>query len=718
MAASSSPTLSWAEANRRYMWTRLDWLRLVLRRRALWLRSRWSEEGLWSGDGRILSDHQADLLLAGEDTEIVARFLATDPEAQTVTQAMYDLAEQVTQQRDAFTAAGLRPALDEVTHRCGLTALESHFLLLCLAPEVDPSFASLYAYAQDDLRRAYATLHLAGLLFGPGTDLALGDGVAHLALMNADGPLARFGLVRMGDGETAAPHNLRPVGIDERTRDFLLGIPGRDVRVAELVQPLADLPVTPAQANVADQIVQTLQRDEQVVVNLMGRTGTGKAAVAAAVALQLDRIAVKIDAAALSLLPDERANLLPRLAREALLSGWIYLVDVGELDLHDVALTRLVDQILALPVPTMLGSEDRWPRPLADGRTLLPVTIPKADAQAQALLWRQVLTGPKETLNGSVDQMVEQFDFGPSAIAATAAAMGNRGKLAPADLWQASREQARREMGDMAQRIEPLFTWDDIVLPQDVMAQLREMAAQVSSRAKVYERWGFRDKLSRGLGISALFAGPSGTGKTMAAEVLANHLRLDLYRIDLSAVVNKYIGETEKNLRRVFDAAEQGGAILFFDEADALFGKRTEVKDSHDRYANIEVNYLLQRMETYRGLAILATNRKSALDQAFLRRLRFVVDFPFPDATSRQHIWQGIFPAKAEINGLDFPTLARLEVPGGNIRNIAVNAAFLAADAGEPISMGHILRAARREYTKIDRLVTAAEFGSHGEVRP
>ncbi len=226
----------------------------------------------------------------------------------------------------------------------------------------------------------------------------------------------------------------------------------------------------------------------------------------------------------------------------------------------------------------------------------------------------------------------------------------------------------------------------------------------------MYRQWGFAARYSRGLGISALFAGASGTGKTMAAEVLAGELELDLYRIDLSAVVSKYIGETEKNLRRVFDAAEAGGAILLFDEADALFGKRSEVKDSHDRYANIEISYLLQRMEAYRGLAILTTNMKSALDSAFLRRIRFIVDFPFPDARMREKIWEGVFPTETPLGSVNFKQLARLNIAGGNIRNIAMNAAFLAASENEPVQMSHLLMAARTEYAKIEKPLTDAEF--------
>jgi SpoVK/Ycf46/Vps4 family AAA+-type ATPase len=232
----------------------------------------------------------------------------------------------------------------------------------------------------------------------------------------------------------------------------------------------------------------------------------------------------------------------------------------------------------------------------------------------------------------------------------------------------------------------------------------------VQQRTKVYESWGFAAKSKRGLGISALFTGASGTGKTLAAEVLGNELRLDVYQIDLSSVISKYIGETEKNLRRIFDAAEGCGAILLFDESDALFGKRSEVKDSHDRYANMEVSYLLQRIEAYQGLAILTTNLKDALDPAFVRRIRFIVQFPFPDANQRAQIWQRIFPKQTPIQNLDFKKLSQLNVAGGNIRNIALKAAFLAANASESVEMKHILQAARSEYAKLERPLTEGEI--------
>jgi len=277
------------------------------------------------------------------------------------------------------------------------------------------------------------------------------------------------------------------------------------------------------------------------------------------------------------------------------------------------------------------------------------------------------------------------------------------------ELWRACRERTRKPLDDLAQRVELVASWSDLVLPDQQLATLRQIAAHARQRLTVLERWGFGARSSRGLGISVLFSGESGTGKTMAAEVLANELQLDLYRIDLASLVSKYIGETEKNLRRVFDAAEASGAILLFDEADALFGKRSDVKDSHDRYANIEVSYLLQRMEVYRGLAILTTNLKGGIDTAFQRRLQFVVQFPFPDATLRERIWRGVFPCATPLAGVDPAKLAQLNVAGGAIRNIAINAAFQAAEAGSPVQMVHLLQAARCEALKRERPFSDAE---------
>jgi SpoVK/Ycf46/Vps4 family AAA+-type ATPase len=277
-------------------------------------------------------------------------------------------------------------------------------------------------------------------------------------------------------------------------------------------------------------------------------------------------------------------------------------------------------------------------------------------------------------------------------------------------LWDACLARTRPRLDTLAERLDPKATWDDIVLQENIVMLLRQITNQVRQRGKVYEDWGFRKQVSRGLGMVTLFAGESGTGKTMAAEVIANDLRLNLYRIDLSAVISKYIGETEKNLRQLFDAAEDGGAILFFDEADALFGKRSQVKDSHDRYANIETNYLLQRMEAYKGLAILATNMKSGLDDAFTRRLRFIVDFPLPQPIDRQRIWRKVFPPETPVGELNYQRLAEFNLSGGSIYNAALNAAFLAAQDDAPVSMPHVLNAVLIEFRKSDRIIDERLF--------
>ncbi len=421
--------------------------------------------------------------------------------------------------------------------------------------------------------------------------------------------------------------------------------------------------------------------------------------------------------------PGELEALVRLWEREAALNASALVLDCDEIDATDAARERAVAQFIERTGGALfiLSRERRTIR----FRTAFTFDVVKPDAGEQRAIWQRSLADAFPNLNGEVEQLVSHFSLGVQGIhAASAEALGRLSlmragpsaaqasveELAPL-LWDVCRVQARPRLDDLAQRIEPVAAWDDLVLPGAQKRILHEIAAHVRQRATVYEAWGFAAKGARGLGISALFAGASGTGKTMAAEVLAGDLKLDLYRIDLSSVVSKYIGETEKNLRRVFDAAEEGGAILLFDEADALFGKRSEVKDSHDRYANIEVSYLLQRMEAYRGLAILTTNMRNALDTAFLRRIRFVCPFPFPDAAHRAEIWRRIFPASAPVEQLNVDKLARLNVAGGNIRNIALNAAFLAADAGESVRMAHLARAARGECAKIEKPVTDAELG-------
>ena len=411
----------------------------------------------------------------------------------------------------------------------------------------------------------------------------------------------------------------------------------------------------------------------------------------------------RLDAADIPADWTQRAALAVFLDRELALSAGAALID-GDA----AAGTRFAE---LLSGPTILAARDPEP-PEREPR--LRLELPETSAVERRAAWQAALGERAAGLGPGLGEIAEHFALDAAGIRAAAAAALADPLARPGEIldraWAAARAEGRRSLDGLAQRIEARAGWEDLVLPAEQAAQLRDLAGHLRQAWTVNQDWGWEERGARGLGAAALFAGTSGTGKTLAAEVLAGELGLDLYGIDLSQVVSKYIGETEKNLARIFAAAEKGGAILLFDEADALFGKRSEVKDSHDRYANVEVSYLLQRMEAYRGLAILTTNQKSALDQAFLRRLRHVISFPFPDAKARAAMWGRVFPAATPTTGLDPERLARLNLTGGSIRSIALNACFLAAAEARPVGPEHVLRAARREYAKLEKPFSGAEM--------
>jgi AAA+ superfamily predicted ATPase len=592
------------------------------------------------------------------------------------------------------------PAIEQLCRSFGLSRFEKEVLLLCAGVELDASFARLIS-AQNGAPTSQPTFSLALA--------ALNE--PHWSALSPAGPLRRWRLVEVG-GESLTQSRIR---IDERVLHYLTGVAYLDERLNGLLEGLA-APAELAQSHrvQAEAMARLWSGHNEAllpIVQLCGNEVHCKREIAAAACAG---VGLHLYAVAVSALPSHPAELdafLRLWQREAILSGSGLLIETGDAEHseagRETALNRLLQEIrgvLILSGRTRRGNSQR---------SMITVDVEKPTTLEQRLMWRRHLGAAATRLNGSLEHLGAQFNFDAGAIrAACAGALhGAENSNLRASLWDACRAQARPQLNGLAQRIEPRARWADLVLPEAQKQALKEIAVHVRQRSRVYDDWGFAAASSRGLGISALFAGPSGTGKTMAGEVLANELNLDLFRIDLSQVVNKYIGETEKNLRRVFDAAEDGGAILLFDEADALFGKRSEVKDSHDRYANIEVSYLLQRMEAYRGLAILTTNLKSALDTAFLRRLRFVVQFPFPDAAQRVEIWRRVFPAQAPTDSLDFLQLARLPVAGGNIRNMALNAAFVAAEAGEPVRMYHLLLAAKHECQKLERPISESEIG-------
>jgi ATPase family associated with various cellular activities (AAA)/Winged helix domain, variant len=591
-------------------------------------------------------------------------------------------------ERELESAAATMPAtaaLEALVEGFGLSPFERDVVLLCAGVELDASFAAACVAAHGDPRRTQPTFGLA-LAAIPH---------AHWSALAPDGPLRRWRLVEVSTAHALATS---PLQIDERVLHYLAGVPSLDERLRGLVETIPPGPLPASHASLSERTATLWSRGRPLPVQLCGGDRAGRRAIAAAASAELRLGLLAIRAADLPTVPAEREALARIWEREAVLSGAGLLVECDEHDEPErtaaaVALVGDVNGIRLVSTPDTIAS---------DTGTIVRVDVPPLSEEERIGLWREALGGAAED---GVETVARQFELGVHGIEAAAAQV----RLG-ATLWDASRAQARPRLDDLAQRIEPAARWEDLVLPEPQRELLREIATHVRRRATVYDDWGWASRSARGLGIAALFSGASGTGKTMAGEVLANELELDLYRIDLSSVVSKYIGETEKNLRRVFDAAEEGGAILLFDEADALFGKRSEVKDSHDRYANIEVSYLLQRMESYRGLAILTTNQKNALDPAFMRRLRFVVQFPFPDAEQRAEIWRRVFPAETPTSGLDPDLLGRLNVAGGNIRSIALNATFLAADAATPVRMAHLLRAARSEYAKLEKPLGDSEI--------
>ena len=609
---------------------------------------------------------------------------------------------------DASAQIDPPPALLMLGQRLGLSQFEREVLLLCAAMELDMGIASLCARAQGDPNRPYPTFALA---------LALFDEPAWDAL-SPESPLRYWRLIEINQ-PAGQPLTISPLRADERIVNYLKGLNYLDDRLTPLLTLLEvagrESSLPPSQQSTVETIMQHVKQrpagQNLLAIQLLGADAPSKRLVAARAVGELGLRAYQLP---VSLLPAQAGDLetFARLwDRESLLLPVALYVDAlgSEIDVPQSGQSSSVSRLVArLGGVVFLDTRDVWP---GLSQSSLPVDIAKPTAAEQQAAWSAALG---DAVGDAPAALAGQFNLDLSSIQQIAhqvLAEPAAGKGAARDqLWDACLAGTRPRLDMLAQRLEPKATWDDIVLPAAETNLLRQIAAQVAQRSHVYQAWGFAQKMSRGFGISALFAGDSGVGKTMAAEVIANELRLNLYRIDLSAVVSKYIGETEKNLRRLFDAAEDGGAILFFDEADALFGKRSEVKDSHDRYANIEINYLLQRMEAYRGLAILATNMKSALDPAFMRRLRFVVNFPFPGAAERKVIWQKVFPAGVPTEGLDFDSLASLNLTGGNIQSVALNAAFSAAGSGTPVTNSLVLDTARAELRKLNRSINELQF--------
>lgn len=602
-------------------------------------------------------------------------------------------------------------ALETLCTVFSLSPFERSILLLCAGVELDSELAQLCTIAQERTQISAPTFSLALTLFS----------ASYWFAFSPVAPLRFWRMIEMEkDHQPLLFSSLR---LDERILHYLAGLSYLDRRLANLFQPLTvSASLASSHRAIADEIVATwvaAEGNSLPRIELYGTATASKRSITALIGSLTGQRAFLLQAAGLPAGAVELEEMLHLWEREVLLDGGILLLDCQGIDQGHAANDAITRVIEACAGALILASRDlrTWSR-----SALLTFEVRKPTSDEQLAIWQTVLGQQTVVPINQLRTVVAHFSLDQTAIHAISASVQGRLALSeqaqlPASseqtgtmLWEACRDQARPELGNLAQRVAATATWEDLALPEMQCNLLRMIAMHVRQREQVYETWGFASQTARGMGISALFIGGSGTGKTLAAEVLAHELHLDLYQIDLSTVVSKYIGETEKHLQRIFDVAEEGSALLLFDEADALLGKRSEVKDSHDRYANIEISYLLQRMETYRGLVLLTTNMKDALDTAFMRRIRFIVQFPFPDAARRAAIWQRVFPLAAPVAKLDIARLAQLNMSGGNIRNIALNAAFIAADAGEPVRMHHIFHAARHEYAKLEKTMTGAEL--------
>ena len=686
----------------------------VLIRRELY---RWQSAGQEPADtfrGLYVADQQANAMMgrpifanwghtAAIDQEVESDFDEARKQAELNIQAIANAAK----------SQGRKLKLKHLSDVFNLSEFDIDVLLICLAPTLDLRYESIYGYLQDNITLKLPSINLAlDLLCKPGPER-----IERYAHFMDDSPLLKHQLLELipENGSSKIPLLRQTIAIDKTIPSWLLGdyLPDPQLNAhTKVYYPDQNSEIALLPGIISSQLDHAGSNNPIFV--FYGPDQACQDAAACYLATIAERPLLQV-----SLSSNIKEGISPlyalkRTFRDALLINAIPYFTGWEACITDhMAPPELFSELCAHPGPVILSGNNSWQ---AGGskrdRVFRWIDFPIPQFPQRLLLWKHY-TRPR-CLDENLDlvPLAGQFQLTTGQIRdATASAMDIAAKkgeaIKEADLFAAARGHSNPNLAGLARKIKPRYGWDDIILPDDQVELLFEIVSTVRCRPKVLDDWGIGRKLASSRGVTALFSGPPGTGKTMAAEIIAAELSLDLYKIDLSTVVSKYIGETEKNLERIFNEAETSNAILFFDEADALFGKRSEVRDSHDRYANIEISFLLQRMEAYNGVTILATNLRANLDDAFTRRLQFAVDFPFPEQPDRLRIWETLFPIDVpHTHELDFELMAeKFKLAGGNIRNIIVNAAYLAADDGQYVTMEHLLHGARRELQKMGRLI-------------
>jgi AAA+ superfamily predicted ATPase len=674
--------------------------------------------------GLCISEEEVDALLSKPcglprwaDTTSV-------PKETAVHAGFAQLRAAIDRRKRASHSGGIRLRLADVACFFNLDESAIDIVLVCLAPEMDLRYEKLYAYLQDDVTKRRPSVDLILNLL----TRSYGEKLKFRRQFASRSTLIEHHLIELfADGSQPEPSLLRKYcKLDARIVNFLLGLDVLDERLPystalKLTQVRLDEVQLPdaVKEKLSITAIKAKESAQSTTFYFQGPRGTCKRVVAEALCGEIGSALLEVDVKHLLENPNPGFRTGVQLAiREALLQqamvywrGFDFLLDGDKTcELH-----VLLREIAAGPSLSFLAGNTVWEpaEGQLSGVRFFRLEIPALSYAERSLLWDRLLKPEQRGEGVDLTALSSRFRLNTGDMAAAAVTAQNLARwrsphdsrVTMSDLHAACRFHSNRNLASLARKIDPKYTLDDIVLPPDQLAQLKEILHRAKFRDVVLLDWGFGRKLSLGKGLNALFSGPAGTGKTMAAEVIANELSLDLYQIDLSQVVSKYIGETEKNLNQIFREAFGSNAILLFDEADALFGKRSEVKDAHDRYANIEVAYLLQKMEEYEGIAILATNLRNNVDEAFLRRMHVIVDFPFPDEEYRRRLWKTAFPHEAPVGkDVDFSVLARdVRLAGGNIKNIALAAAFYAASDGNIIRMSHLIQAAQREHQKLGR---------------
>ncbi|MGE0642602.1 MAG: ATP-binding protein [Nitrospira sp.] len=705
--------------------------RLDLLVRLCLTRVRSDRQGEGDLKGLYISDAEVDALLQQKIGAPLWWEIPDTSDSIETKRVVESLGREIDARAAASRHGGLRLRLEALCEELALTSFDRDVLLLAMAPELDTRYERLYAYLQDDVTRKKPTIDLLLNLLCA----TVREKLEYRARFNRSAPLVRGHLVKVVEdpGYTHPPFISRYVKVDERIINYLLEADELDPGLAgyaEYLAPRAELATLSFDSDVTQRLQRLVDQANRchapLVFYFEGGYGVGKQSVAEGLCRTVEQGLLMLDLRRVALADRSVGEtVLQAACREARLrKAALY---CREFDLFLAEEKRLwLETFLAVldthrGVTFLAGALPWEPIDALHAVPFIRVPFGRPRFAERVRLWGTTLS-TYGVNNGVLDvnELANKFHLSGGQIEDSTVTARNIALLRDpenpqptmSDFIAACRLQSQRKLSTLARKIQPHYRWDDIILPTDRLQQLREICNQAKHRALVYEQWGFDKKLSLGKGLTMLFAGPSGTGKTMAADILAHELALDLYKIDLSMVVSKYIGETEKNLASIFNEAAHSNAILFFDEADALFGKRSEVRDAHDRYANIEVGFLLQKMEEYEGIVILATNFRKNMDDAFVRRLQCTVEFPFPSVEDRLRIWQGLWPLETpRCPDLNFDFMAsQFEVSGGHIRNVALAATFLAAEDQAPVSMTHLLAAARREYQKIGKVIMEGDF--------